>query len=75
MTEQEFIEKWRGDITGHWASNANLLFWARSYEMPEYTLHQMCIDMYSMLGYIRIADCVLRIVRITLKLTILHESA
>ena len=66
MTEVEFIEKWRGDITGHWASDANLLFWARSYEMGEIELHQMSTDMNNMLGIIRIAEPVSRIMRKTL---------
>ena len=73
MIEQEFIEKWRGDITGHWASKANLLFWARSYEMQEFTLHQMCIDMYSMRSHTRIAECVMRIIRKTLNMSIIES--
>ena len=50
MLEQEFIEKWRGDVTGMWTEDADALFWARSYKLekddPE-ALKEMCEDYMS----------------------------
>ena len=31
QTEQEFIDNWKGSLTGEWASSACQVYWAMSY--------------------------------------------
>lgn len=56
MTEQEFIEKWKGNIKGTWAEDADRLYWARSYEMHPNKFVEMSQDYISVPLYNR-APC------------------
>ena len=45
MTDQQFMDKWRGQVTGWWAENGpGPLFWVRSYKMQPETLVEMSGD-------------------------------
>ena len=47
MSEQEFIEKWRGKESGMWAESACALYWARCYGMHPLRLTEMSVDYMS----------------------------
>ena len=45
MTDQQFIDTWRGEVTGWWAENGpRPLFWARAYNMDPHDLVEMSGD-------------------------------
>ena len=47
MTEQVFIDKWRGNEKGMWAESACALFWARVYGMEAYLAYELARDYMS----------------------------
>lgn len=47
MSEQDFIEKWRGEESGFWSECACALFWAKSYKMHQLRLAEMSTDYLS----------------------------
>ena len=65
ITEQEFIKKWKGEISGFWAESADTLFWARSYKMPRKRLVDMCRD-YMRVSLENRAYCCVDVVKNTL---------
>lgn len=52
MSEAEFILKWDDQNIGgeYWKQNAERLFWARSYMMPNNQLKEMSRDLLSIPG-------------------------
>lgn len=44
MTEERFCNKWKGPLTGFWATNSSTIYWARSYVMNDMDLYEMSVD-------------------------------
>jgi hypothetical protein len=44
MTEQQFKDKYIGNLDGWWAEDCSRIFWARSYKMPVTDLIEMSVD-------------------------------
>lgn len=50
MQPEQFIQKYKGSETGHWASTPSLCFWAASYQMSPERLKEMSTDFLSIPG-------------------------
>lgn len=63
MTSAEFVEKWKGDLVGYWATDASTVFWARSFRMPSDQLTEMSRDFMSTISDEHQASCCIRAAR------------
>ena len=66
LSEEDFISKWKGSVTGWWANDVDTLFWARAYRMPPDMLKSMCRD-YMLTLIENRAYCCLDVVKRTLR--------